>query len=141
MVHRGMRLAPRKCTKIIHQVMPMNHKQHTFAGALAGAGVYLLHQKRIGHQPTLRGAALAAIEGAIGGMLPDDLEPPDNPNHRGPFHSIATGIAVAKNGQRIFASEGMPQYLKEGLGSVCAGYVSHLLLDATTPKGLPLLRR
>lgn len=119
----------------------MNRNQHVIMGALAGASVYFAHRKFMNLQPNLGGTIISAIGGAIGGILPDVLEPPVNPNHRGPCHSIAAGVTLVKGGQQLFASQQVPRELKEGLAPFLAGYVSHLMLDSTTPKSLPLLMR
>lgn len=117
----------------------MNKIEHLITGALAGVGMYLAHRKFMNLQPNLGGTIFSAIGGAIGGILPDVLEPPTNPNHRGPCHSVAAGVAVVTGGQQLFASQQVPLEIKEGLAPFLAGYVSHLLLDSTTPKSLPLL--
>ena len=119
----------------------MNRNNHKIAGALAGAGVHLAHKSRTGQQPTFFGTLFAALAGSIGGTIPDDLEPPDNPNHRGPCHSVSAGIALLRQWQRLSESGNIPPHVKDILESTYAGYMSHLLLDATTPKGLPLFGR
>lgn len=68
----------------------------------------------------------------ICGMLPDIIEPATHGNHRGAFHSI---WALLISGLTILAAIYLlVNYL---LFFCCIGYVSHLLLDSTTPRGLP----
>jgi len=69
---------------------------------------------------------------SFGAYIPDRLEPKRSYDHRGFFHSfsfltilsLSSAILINKN---IF------------LFSMILGYISHLLLDLTTPKKLPLI--
>jgi membrane-bound metal-dependent hydrolase YbcI (DUF457 family) len=72
----------------------------------------------------------------LGAIMPDFLDPPGNWNHRKFFHSrrlfkLISVIAVAAFVMGFF-------YRSLFLISFsCLGYISHLLLDLTTPAGLP----
>jgi len=74
--------------------------------------------------------------GAVAGALPDVLEPPLSPNHRGFFHSMpflaALGVAAALliGGRSKTALLGL-------LFSFLVGYGPHLWADGRTPQGLP----
>lgn len=109
----------------------------------------------------------AILGGACGGRLPDRMEPAIHPHHRDVFHSLLAGASVAKVGlsERAlsFVDERCRAYLDErnrlrlqGLNTlavdllffaegfllgVCAGYLSHLLADATTARGIPFVAR
>jgi len=80
---------------------------------------------------TARGGAA----GAVAGFLPDVLEPPISPNHRGFFHSVPV-LAVL-----IFAATLLLGRSKTALlglfFSFLIGYGSHLWADGNTPQGLP----
>ena len=83
---------------------------------------------------SLAGCAL----GALTGIAADKLEPPLNPNHRGFFHSYSiwflAGLAVLEvlsgNKNKIWKNLAV-------IGFV--GYSSHLALDISTPKSLPII--
>ena len=111
-----------------------------------------------------------AIGGWIGGITPDVLEPSTSPNHRNVAHSAVAGSAVLLTGisgwQAFSRHRAEVSYrlsrtpeahpdarawaeLRAVLWGVLAGvitgfvaaYLSHLALDATTKRGIPLLTR
>jgi membrane-bound metal-dependent hydrolase YbcI (DUF457 family) len=67
-------------------------------------------------------------------LLPDTIEPANSPYHRGFFHSIQVLLFLMLCFV-IFMVFLTPLTLL-GLYTI-SGYLSHLLLDATTPRGLP----
>lgn len=108
------------------------------------------------------------VGGWLGGLMPDWLEPATSPNHRGLAHSLSgLGLLTAANwGEmqaacrmnaarcdtealrhsadsqmcRKFRNEALLWRLVAGvLIGFAAGYASHLLLDAGTPKGIPVV--
>jgi len=100
---------------------------HLVAGAIAGAVVASLHPG-FGNFETGQRILLGAGIGALGGILPDLLEPATSPFHRGAAHSVvAFGIATRGS---LATRRPIPAVL-------LAGFSSHLLLDAKTPAGLP----
>jgi len=71
----------------------------------------------------------------LGAIFPDLIEPPKNPNHRRFFHSVLVLLILMilliwlnVGTQSVFT------YLPSGF---IVGYLSHLLLDATSRIGLP----
>lgn len=104
---------------------------HIVAGALAGALIALWHPQLADHTLSDR-IIMGCSLGAIGGVLPDLLEPPDFPSHRGFAHSYAF-LGGSLHGS-IRAANPVVALLS-------AGYASHLILDASTPANLPLLSR
>jgi len=84
---------------------------------------------------------LAPIAGAIGGVLPDKLEPATNPNHRAFCHSIAGGAAVCTGISKIPLNTDNRNFnfLNVCLRSSGIGYVTHLAQDADTPKSISLI--
>ncbi len=74
---------------------------------------------------------LIIISSMFGAILPDKLEKPKSWSHRKFFHSKTWGAAVLFTG---FAFSNNPYVV-----AFCSGYLSHLLLDYTTRKKLPLL--
>jgi membrane-bound metal-dependent hydrolase YbcI (DUF457 family) len=108
--------------------------------------------------------------GSLGGGIPDRIDPPTSPNHRGFGHgllfngAVATAFvttynlcveklrnnsdicrATAENStdlwQKILcwiACAGW-RLLAGALSGLALGWVSHLVLDSRTPRGLPLI--
>ncbi len=78
--------------------------------------------------------------------MPDLLEPPVSPNHRGFYHSAAfLGVTVAGGvwtGNKILRSEMSPTaklFLVCLVSIVVLAIASHVVLDWTTPAGFKLL--
>lgn len=87
-------------------------------------------------------ALLAITFSIIGSVLPDKIEPAKNSHHRSLFHSkialVIAGYIIYKIiiiGNFNIAGEPL---IGQFTGFVCIGYISHLILDATTPAGIPL---
>lgn len=143
-------------------------KVHTAAGAIVG-GAYAWHKARgesDGNRLVETGAGI--LSGALAGRLPDILEPARSPNHRGIAHSLVAGYAVTavklddwsnscrqraehfRQMQLLPNAEPVAQLLywlaemfwriaAGCLNGLQAGYASHLLLDALTPRSLPVV--
>ncbi len=116
-----------------------NSSTHAAAGALAGLAVYGLVKRFQNEEWTLGGATAALGFGAAIGISADVLEPALSPNHRGPFHSVALLMGIAYANNRALESTQMTPKQKMATVVASAAYVSHLILDAATPMGLPLL--
>ena len=80
----------------------------------------------------------AAFLGAIGGVLPVLIEPAVNPNHRKFFHSYSTmlGVGYSVAGKH---TKKCSRFRKRMMVSAVIGYISHLIADSTTSKGLPFV--
>ena len=128
-----------------------NFKTHLITGAAIGGGILVLNNlleqgKRVqaGQQPGLERAELlgqlllGAGIGGLAGVLPDILEPADNPRHRKTFHSLLLALLLYR-GMVKLGQSGLPADTQVCLQGGAAAYLSHLLLDLTTPMGLPLL--
>lgn len=112
-------------------------EEHRFEGALGGCiQRYLLRQSRR-EQFTMRDLIEAGILGAFGGVLPDVLEPPNGPDHRGFGHSYSTMCLTAAKYKSIMNDFTVDQRTKEIISSIYVGAIIHLLADSTTPRGLP----
>jgi len=120
----------------------MNGPVHTIIGTAAGSVVGLT-AKDVPEDEQLWVFLAAVVGGALGGKMPDILEPSlNNPNHRQFCHSVAV-LAV---GGWLYAllrdwdgQSPTDRLVKHFIMGVLAGYGSHLGLDATTPRSLPLL--
>ena len=136
-----------------------NKPTHIIAGA--GAGVLAVNFWPLEDDNIKSGEYLtgAVIGGIIGGMLPDIIDPPRSPHHRSIGHSmtgnsIGLGALIANIdtidqalSERIKEAEENENYVLAGfyrfvsglIKGFIAGQASHLLLDLTTPKRLPMI--
>jgi hypothetical protein len=82
-----------------------------------------------------------AVGSIIGSSAPDKFEPAYSPNHRSVFHSAgALGASSYLSYKAITKTKNLHPALGSFLRGSSIGYTSHLFLDASTPKGLPLLK-
>ncbi len=129
-----------------------NFKKHFATGAVVGGTANVIWQLlKIYGSPDapkdfwdalsridLGTVAMYAAGGAVIASLPDILEPARHPNHRSVFHSLSCGTAVsyAAFGKHSQALDPEDRHTVQVLA---LSYLSHLFLDAGTPKGLPLI--
>jgi hypothetical protein len=103
---------------------------------IAGYSLYCaLHQRKSDFGEAL----VAAGACVLGGIVPDGLEPALSACHRSLGHGVSVGVASAGTTARTWKASGTgpgPEFL---LMFVALGYLTHLVLDARTPNGLPLL--
>lgn len=78
---------------------------------------------------------VGAVAGALAARLPDILEPATHPNHRGTAHSIAVLLGITFALVNRYPNHPLSILIKPAL----AGYGSHLVLDARTPKRIPII--
>lgn len=111
-------------------------KTHAIVGSVAGLTVYALH-KWINHEHWTPGGAAGSIcGGALFGILADKLEPAlHNPNHRQTLHSLTALVGMLSVYNKLGSNISQKLMVNIGIGS----YASHLILDAFTPKSLPLI--
>ena len=113
-------------------------KTHALVGCVAGVGAYLLGSWFLQRQISLGGLALSGLGGLSTGCLPDVFEPALNPNHRSFFHSLTAGGAVGYLDWRAIEFDQLSDDARLTILVLSAGYISHLILDAATPKSLPV---
>ena len=82
--------------------------------------------------------ALFFCLGAACGALADELEPAKSPNHRRFFHSFCFGGLVVY-GAFGKHSQKWSQDVRDAVGAGAFSYISHLVVDSGTPKGLPAI--
>lgn len=116
-----------------------NRKQHAVVAAALGLGVYAFRCHRSAERFTLLGALKATAVTVLGGLVPDVLEPALHPNHRSFCHSVSGGGLLAGGAGVASRNIQLGEELTFYAGLFVLGYISHLLLDSTTPKGVPLL--
>jgi membrane-bound metal-dependent hydrolase YbcI (DUF457 family) len=141
---------------------------HITAGVIAGLGAGLATARQLPQEHQLVHVGFATLGGVIGSMLPDVIEPATSPNHRGSFHSLlaAGGLTAATaadwsarchrraaecDARAAQCQVGSHERSDQELKALCfralagliigliAGYGSHLLLDSTTSRSLPLI--
>jgi len=145
----------------------MNGKEHRIIGSGVGIGTYVLDRCIRQRPLRLVQAIGSGVGGYVGGHFPDDIEPAFHPNHRDSFHSVGTGVGVTFIATKSYfltdwleqKSEWIDNNIKESscflektilwiikflidllTGFVIGflgGYVSHIVLDATTSKSIP----
>lgn len=109
---------------------------HVAIGAVIGAGIYILLTEKENRTPeALVGAVIA---GATIACIPDILEPAFHPNHREFFHSFLVLGGIHFIHDKIKQSDKVSFPGKMATSIFSGSYASHLLLDAFTPKSLPL---
>lgn len=125
----------------------MNKLAHMTAG-VAGGGLatwQFCQRQDVAIHPSI--VLIAAVGGLLGGRSPDLLEPARHPNHRQLGHSVSIGAGLIALIPKLTDDEQCPQWLKDNpwlrifFIALVGGYLSHLLLDSLTAKGLPLLDR
>ncbi len=99
------------------------------------------HAQSQGRQPVL-GVLISGGWSALATKLPDLLEPTEHPNHRQFFHSAAFGLLVGKlsyEAYRWVPASDRERIWRELILLGGGAYLLHLLLDSSTPRGIPLL--
>jgi inner membrane protein len=116
-------------------------KTHTIAGVLVSLIIFSdLVSKGLVLSPMILPVVLASS--AFGAMLPDLIEPPRNRRHRKFFHSLVLLVLLLvflHNAYALLLTGGLADEVAFGLFFAGAGYASHLVLDALTPSGLPVV--
>jgi membrane-bound metal-dependent hydrolase YbcI (DUF457 family) len=116
-----------------------NAKTHILIAGAAGVAAYAVYCRYQGREFKLVDALGSAAIAVVGGIAPDVVEPALHPNHRSLFHSVTGGAALVQSARGAWRSTTLPAETKFVLVLLLIGYVSHLLADAATPKGLPIL--
>ena len=114
-------------------------KQHALLGATAGLAVYglyvLITKKDFEWSKTI----FCTATGFVCGLLPDLIEPATSPSHRKFAHSVLVLCGMSIGKVAIIESKLLSPEKKLYLSCAVASYGSHLLLDSSTPKGLPMM--
>lgn len=116
-------------------------KMHMKAGLLVSfILIWDLLSKGLVFSPVIFPIALASS--ILGAVLPDMIEPPRNRRHRKFFHSLlflALLLIFLDKTYTGLLTGSLADEITFGLFFAGAGYVSHLVLDALTPAGLPVV--
>ncbi len=120
----------------------MNGSAHKAIGAVTGITALAIDNQP-DKQSTAHNPLIATPLATFGGMLPDLLEPASRgPHHRRFCHSVAAFCAVGYGVYKAYKWEPQTELekcLRITAIVIGAGYLSHLIADASTPKGLPII--
>ncbi|MBZ5700413.1 MAG: metal-dependent hydrolase [Acidobacteriia bacterium] len=112
-------------------------KEHMLIGAGVAAVGWMLYCKIVERPLDLGEIVLAAGVGLIGGLVPDLFEPAIHLNHRQFFHSyLAAGLLTGAN-HHVSQNANLRAETRTAIHLASLGFMSHLVADAQTPKGLP----
>lgn len=117
----------------------MNASAHIATGAASSALIVFLANHTAGIKTDPGDLILGALLGGFTGLLPDIIEPAINPNHRAICHSILALSAAIYATWKLHGASELTAEQKKMLGALSCGFISHLGMDALTPKGLPLI--
>lgn len=117
-----------------------NGKTHMALGALIGTSNYIIQNKTNNQEITFGEIFLTAIASAGVGLIADIIDPPTSPNHRSIGHSLLlNSIILPKIWNFIEDNNNLNFKQKKFYQSLIAAHGSHLALDSTTPRRLPLI--
>lgn len=118
-----------------------NLAQHVAIGAVASAGTYFGMCIYLKHEANLGELLLCVGVGVLGAAAPDIFDPPTHPNHRAFGHSLTLGAGLAGFGGTKCLNAGASggEFGKILFSAAVVSYLSHLIADSCTPRGLPLL--
>lgn len=83
----------------------------------------------------------AAAVGYAVGTIPDIIDVPVSPRHRGVAHAVAPATVVLHWGWKRSLNPTLQPWVRELVQDAIIGTASHLGADALTPAGLNLLTR
>jgi membrane-bound metal-dependent hydrolase YbcI (DUF457 family) len=145
-----------------------NRKVHIMAGIMSGTAVAGYRARNLTGEDLLLELAGGCLGGLIGGIAPDLFEPAINSWHRSVAHSSSSCLASAGLMQKcatlqqqcradarrhtqlkLVSQDDWTRFwhavmafawalLSGFIVGVPAGYLSHLVLDSTSPRGIPL---
>jgi len=118
--------------------MPLT-KLHIITGGITSACYFTLDRKFNDEPASAESIGESFVLGALAGSLPDIIEPPLNRKHRRFFHSLFTLGSATTLFLNINNSKELDKEQKAFLKGLVLAYLTHLALDSTTPRGLPLL--
>ena len=116
--------------------MPSSEK-HFKAGLVAGALGYAVYKYLRGENIKTVDIVKGAFIGGVAALLPDILESATNPNHRSIMHSLAALLAGSYGVRKV--NQHLDGDIRDFIFVAFIGFSSHILTDATTPNGIPLI--
>jgi inner membrane protein len=127
----------------LKEVLVPNLKQHFAISTVTSAVTYFAMCKYLAREPDFGELLICEAAGMVTGAAPDILEPAVNPHHRAFGHSLALGTGLTKYAQLKCGRENTDwkQFQKILVAVVIVAYLAHLVADAFTPRGIPMLGR
>lgn len=117
----------------------MNRGTHSIIGiGTASVGCFVWHRVS-GEEMDIWDFLLTLLGGYVGSILPDRLEPAVSPNHRDFAHSVTGGSSLVYLAIKVVTDTDVNPRIKWLCRGFMFGYASHLVSDATTPKGLSFI--
>lgn len=116
-----------------------NFGKHLLIGGGIGSICYLGYCWMTKNKPSLQGAVVSLGLGSLGGTLPDLIEPATNPHRRKFFHSAGLTAFLASILKEYVSEDDTSNENVLALSILILSYLSHILSDSTTPKGIPIL--
>lgn len=118
-----------------------NFNEHFLAGCLTSIGHCLFNNKKNATSFDLNECIAYGFFGGFSGVLPDILEPADNPKHRDLAHSYFASVLLLKIFNDISNNESPENNTGDFKKAMLLAYASHLVLDSQTPAGLPIFTK
>jgi membrane-bound metal-dependent hydrolase YbcI (DUF457 family) len=117
----------------------MNHEQHVPGGVLTVAGHEILEVITKPRSVQIGPLLTRTVAARYGSLAADWLEPACHPHHRKSAHSVAAGAVLLLIYFGCRRNPEVQGLLRECVSGFALGYLSHLVLDACTPYGIPLV--
>jgi inner membrane protein len=116
-----------------------NFETHALIGGTVSALAYMLIKKSRDEEISMLAVTGMFLGGAAVSVLPDVIDSPDGPRHRSLGHSVLGAGCLGLLINDINNKDVISQDAKDIFTSLTLAYTSHLVLDAMTPAGLPLI--
>jgi len=121
----------------------MNGSAHKTIGAFTGIATLVAIDNHPDKQSIVHNPVIATSLATLGGMLPDKFEPASlGPHHRQFCHSFVSMGLVGYGVYRAYKWEPQTELdkcLRIAAIMIGVGYISHLIADSSTPRGLPII--
>lgn len=112
---------------------------HFTVGASISVLSYLLHKKARNETTDLMEIFAIGLCGGAVATLPDVIDPAYSSNHRSIGHSIVlSGLLISALAKKLEENPKITKHQRDFAKSMIWSFASHLLLDSSTPAGLPL---
>jgi len=117
----------------------MNSDEHGMIGALIALIARLSYRQKRGEAMSVADVIGSFFVGWLSGKAPDMLEPATGPSHRGLFHSIVLLWLLKQGYSKTKGSLNIDDMQKQLITEGTSAYISHLIIDSQSKKGLPFL--
>jgi len=114
-----------------------NRLEHMVAGFCISGLVYAWMTHKPGQPVDWNKTAVYGGIGAGVATIPDIVEPATSPSHRGVAHSASGGGLLLGAAKKLMDNPSTGSEGKAVIAALAAAYLSHLVLDAGTPAGIP----